>query len=121
MLYRKQTTAMPTKNSADEAESPTRCVVPTVWLQIVAFPWTRGTWLNLDTETTGSTPRTLGNTNTSRRHGFPPERVVEVGGERLVAPIAAKERYDVTACESAAATESKYGRELFGQTRDGRT
>lgn len=47
MLYRKQTTAMPTKNSAEEAESPTMCVAVTERLQRVAFPSTSGTWLNL--------------------------------------------------------------------------
>lgn len=47
MLYRKQMTAMPTKNSAEEAESPTMCVVVTEWLQIVVFPSMSGTWLNL--------------------------------------------------------------------------
>lgn len=50
MLYRKQTLAMPTKNSAEEAESPTMCVVVTEWLQIVVFPSTSGTWLNLATK-----------------------------------------------------------------------
>lgn len=50
MLYRKQMMAMPTKNSAEEAESPTMCVVVTEWLQIVVFPWTSGTSLNLATK-----------------------------------------------------------------------
>ncbi len=50
MQYRKQTMAMPTKNSAEEVESPTMCVVVTEWLQIVEFPSTSGTWLNLSTK-----------------------------------------------------------------------
>lgn len=47
MLYRKQTMATPTKNSTEEAESPTRCVVVTERLQSVALPTMSGTWLNL--------------------------------------------------------------------------
>lgn len=50
MLYRKQMTATPTKNSTEEAESPTMCVAVTVRLQIVVFPSTSGTWPNLGTE-----------------------------------------------------------------------
>lgn len=50
MLYRKQTVAMPTKNSAEEAESPTKCVVATEWLQIVVFPSMSETWFNLATK-----------------------------------------------------------------------
>lgn len=45
--------ATPTKNSAEEAESPTRCVVATERLQMVALAGTRGTWLNLEDEPRG--------------------------------------------------------------------
>lgn len=50
MLYRKQTVPTPTKNSTAEEASPTRYVVPTVWLQRVVFPSMRGTRLNLETK-----------------------------------------------------------------------
>lgn len=37
----------PTKNSAEEAESPIMCVVVTEWLQRVVFLSMSGNWLNL--------------------------------------------------------------------------
>lgn len=138
MLYRKQTTAMPTKNSAEEAESPTMCVVVTEWLQIVVFPSMSGTWLNLATKQdkglkllftvsvfpNGSVRWSLviislllkikSDINAS---GFSPKWVMKVGTECLIPPIATEERYDVAAWESTTASESKYGRELFGQER----
>lgn len=128
MLYRKQTMAMPTKNSDEEAESPTMCVDVTEWLQIVAFPSTSGTWLNLATIQDGrftssftvtafyATIWVMIGDRTSLR--LSPKWVVKVGVESFIPAIATEERYDVPPWESAAASKSKYGRELFGQTRE---
>lgn len=75
--------ATPTKNSAEEAESPTRCVVVTERLQMVALAGTSGTWLNLEDERRGKMGRVAvrGGWGWGMRGamGFSPEGVVEVG------------------------------------------
>lgn len=46
---------------------------------------------------------------------FPPKRVVKIGVECCVRAIATEESYDVPPGESAAASKSKYGRQLLEQ------
>lgn len=114
--------ATPTKNSAEEAESPTRCVVATDWLQMEAFPATSGTSANLMSKRQHLTTQ-----QRAKRHAQPPrlspERVVEVGVEGLVPAVATEDGHDVLPAEPAAASEGEYRREL-GEgkgARNGRT
>lgn len=130
MLYRKQTMAVPTKNSAEEAESPTMCVVVTEWLQIVVFPSTSGTWLNLAAIQDGRfkssfivtvflfsiypvSPAKNDSNRTKPLLRFSPKWVVKVGVESFIPAIGTEERYDVPPWVSSTASKNKYGRELF--------
>lgn len=103
--------ATPTKNSAEEAESPTRCVAATERLQMVAFPATSGTSANL-----ASKRRHLTTQQRAKNHAkvprLSPKRVVEVGLEGLVPAVATVDGHDVLRAESAAASEGEYRREL---------
>lgn len=90
--------AMPTKNSAEDAESPTKCVVATERLQMVVFPATSGTWLNLRGAQKAMKEcfgRVTAETDDLRRLWFSPEGVVKVGVKGFVRAVATKHSYDV--------------------------
>lgn len=102
--------ATPTKNSAEEAESPTRCVAATVRLQTVAFPATSGTSANLASKRQHLTTQQRNINHTQL--WFSPKRVMEVGVQGLVPAIATEDGHDVLPTESATASEGEYSREL---------
>lgn len=104
--------ATPTKNSAEEAESPTRCVAATDWLQTVAFPATSGTSANLRSRRRRLTTQQRAKESHAEPLGRSPKRVVEVGVEGLVPAVATEDGHDVLPAESAAASEGEYRREL---------
>lgn len=121
--------ATPTKNSADELESPIMYVVVTERLQRLVFPSTSGTWPNLTTQQDTELNMlyrsylllsTDGCWEASQTRGWhwkqvwriSPKRVVKVGIEGFVLAIATEESDDVLPWVSATASKSKYSREL---------
>lgn len=113
--------ATPTKNSAEEAESPTRCVAETERLQMVAFPATSGTSANLESKRGNLIPKNILKTHThTKLLRFLPERVVKVGVEGFVPAHAAEHGHDVLPAESATASEGKYSGELKQEGKMGK-